>query len=167
MRSWKYLKSIDTMERITRQELCDNFDSILDRVEKEDCGFVILNEEGKDSEVLCPAEWLQFMYDKDFGFILIAAVRYALGRTTFMPNHVVDFVKRYINVLDSATIKTVIEDIDFYLEDEEPSDKKLWEELRYELWTRREWLLEKDEIEAKKRQLQLGYSDCNDTDKGN
>ena len=29
------------MERISRQKLCDDFDNILDRVDKEDTGFVI------------------------------------------------------------------------------------------------------------------------------
>ena len=36
------MKSIETMERITRQKFCDNFDEILDRVDNEDIGFVIL-----------------------------------------------------------------------------------------------------------------------------
>lgn len=53
------LKSTDTMERITRQELVDRFDEILYRISKEDIGFVILNPEGKDGEVLCPASWFE------------------------------------------------------------------------------------------------------------
>ena len=60
------MKSTETMERITRQRLCDNFDEILDRVDKEDIGFVILNDEGKDGYVLCPARWMQYCFDDDF-----------------------------------------------------------------------------------------------------
>ena len=52
MREWKYLKPLDTMERITRQELIDRFDSILNEVDAEDVGVVILGEDGNDEFVL-------------------------------------------------------------------------------------------------------------------
>ena len=67
------MKSIETMERITRQRLCDNFDEILDRVDKEDIGFVILNDEGKDGYVLCPARWFQINFSDDLGCIINSA----------------------------------------------------------------------------------------------
>lgn len=66
--SWK-LKSTDTMEKITRQQLADNFDEILERVHKEDIGFVILTPEGKDGEVLCPASWFE-MESNDIASIM-------------------------------------------------------------------------------------------------
>ena len=59
MYSCTKMKSVDTMERITRQQLADNLDKILARIDKEDIGFVILDSEGKDSEVICPAEWME------------------------------------------------------------------------------------------------------------
>lgn len=37
------MKSTETMERITRQKFCDNFDEILDRVDKEDKGEGTIN----------------------------------------------------------------------------------------------------------------------------
>lgn len=58
MYSWTKMKPVDTMERITRQQLADNLEEILARIDKEDIGFVILDDEGKDSEVICPAEWM-------------------------------------------------------------------------------------------------------------
>lgn len=39
MCEFKYLKQLDTMERITREELCAEFDNILERVDKENIGF--------------------------------------------------------------------------------------------------------------------------------
>lgn len=54
------LKPVDTMERITRQYLADNFDEILEKVNKEDIGYVILDNEGRDGQVLCPAIWLEY-----------------------------------------------------------------------------------------------------------
>lgn len=53
------LKSTDTMERITRQQFADNFDEILEKVEKENVGYVILDNEGKDGQVLCPVRWFE------------------------------------------------------------------------------------------------------------
>lgn len=57
------LKSTDTMERITRQQLADNFDEILEKVEKENVGYVILDNEGNDGQVLCPAKWFKTQTD--------------------------------------------------------------------------------------------------------
>ena len=37
------LKSTDTMARITRQQLADNFEEILENVDKEQIGYVILD----------------------------------------------------------------------------------------------------------------------------
>lgn len=53
------LKSTATMERITRQQFADNFDEILEKVEKENVGYVILDNEGKDGQVLCPVKWFE------------------------------------------------------------------------------------------------------------
>lgn len=53
------LKSTDTMERITRQQLADNFDEILEKVDKEQIGYVILDNEGNDGHVLCPFQWFE------------------------------------------------------------------------------------------------------------
>lgn len=57
MNHCKQLPSIDGMERITRQQLCDNFDGILDKVDKDDVGFVILKPDGTPGHVLCPIKW--------------------------------------------------------------------------------------------------------------
>ena len=67
MHEFRQIKPLETMERITRQQFCDNLDEILDRVNQEDIGFVILNAEGKDGHVLCPARWFQIDLGDDFG----------------------------------------------------------------------------------------------------
>ena len=60
MCEWVKMKPVETMERITRQQLDEHLEEILARIDREDIGFVILDEDGKDSEVICPAEWLNF-----------------------------------------------------------------------------------------------------------
>ena len=104
MHQFRNLQPLDTMERITRQKLCNSFDNVLNRVGMEDMGFVILDDEGKDRYVLCPAHWMDYCFDDDFGCIINGALRYSINRHTYMPGVVVDFIRKYINVLDTKTI---------------------------------------------------------------
>lgn len=50
--------------------------------------------------------------DPDFGAILICAIRYSMGRRTYMPGLVIDFITPLIPYLDSSTIKVMIGDIE-------------------------------------------------------
>lgn len=112
MHTFRYLMPLDTMERISRQKLCEDFDNVLERVDKEDIGFVIVDDEGKEGHVLCPARWMEYCFDDDFGCIINSALRYAISRHTYMPGVVVDFIRRYINIIDTKTIDVTIKDID-------------------------------------------------------
>ena len=47
------LQPLESMERISRQVLADDLDTVLERISREDIGLVI-TEEGKDDLVLCP-----------------------------------------------------------------------------------------------------------------
>lgn len=49
--------------------------------------------------------------DENFGSILICAVRYALGRKTYMPSVVVEFIKPIVKNLDSKTLNVMANDI--------------------------------------------------------
>ena len=146
MREWKYLKPLDTMERITRQELMDRFDSILNEVDAEDVGVVILGEDGNDEFVLCPARWMEYCFDKDFGCIISCAIRYAIRRETYMPNVVADFVRKYLHVLDSNTIKVAIEDIDSEINMDSVPYPGIWLSLKQDLLKQQAYLLEKNAI---------------------
>ena len=52
------------------------------------------------------------IFDDDFGCIINSAVRYALGRYTYMPSTVAEFVLKYLNYLDNKTISVMIYDMD-------------------------------------------------------
>ncbi len=140
----RFLMPLDTMERITRQHLCDNFDEILARVNKENVGFVILDPDGKDGQVLCPAAWMDYCFDDDFGCIINSALRYAIGRHTYMPGVVVNFVRKYIHVLDSKTIHVAIEDIQKNIEWNNVDNPEMWQTLKEALETRLAYLHERD-----------------------
>lgn len=135
MRQYEYIHPIDEMERISRAEFCERIDEILDKVDTQDVGIVI-TDEGKSDLVLCPARWLALQLDNDFGCIINSAVRYAIGRHTYMPGVVCDFVHRYINLLDIKTIGVMIDDISAELKygiDQE----ELWVSLRNDLIDRK------------------------------
>ena len=50
--------------------------------------------------------------NEHFGIICLCAMRYALGRQTYMPGLVQDFIRAHIGEIDSGTIEIMIRDID-------------------------------------------------------
>lgn len=52
------------------------------------------------------------MNDEYFGTICLCAMRYALGRQTYMPGLVQDFIRSHIQEIDMGTIEIMIRDID-------------------------------------------------------
>lgn len=123
------------MERISRQHLCDNLDSILETVSQENIGFVI-TDAGKDDLVLCPASWLSPLVSEGFGCIVNSAVRYSLGRDTYMPDVAVQFILDHMNLLDIRTVTVMYRDIQKALEDENLPHRETWVSLMYALETR-------------------------------
>ncbi|WP_294852266.1 type II toxin-antitoxin system prevent-host-death family antitoxin [uncultured Oscillibacter sp.] len=141
MKEFKNLPPIDQMERISRTDLGNRLDEILDKVDKDDVGYVI-TDKGKDDLVLCPAHWF-FTLDDDFGCIVNSAVRYAIGRYTYMPSTVMEFVRRHLDILDTRTITIMIEDIERELPDEK-------------LYQRENWMSLRDDLKAQQKMLQHG-----------
>lgn len=125
----------ENMERISRQHLCDNLDSILETVSRESIGFVI-TDAGKDDLVLCPASWLSPLVSEGFGCIVNSAVRYSLGRDTYMPDVAVQFILDHMNLLDLRTVTVMYRDIQKALENENLPHLETWVSLMYALETR-------------------------------
>ena len=125
----------ENMERISRQHLCDNLDSILETVSRENIGFVI-TDAGKDDLVLCPASWLFPLVSEGFGCIVNSAVRYSLGRDTYMPDVAVQFILDHMNLLDLRTVTVMYRDIQKALENENLPHLETWVSLMYALETR-------------------------------
>ena len=129
---YDYLQPIETMQRISREELAEKLDELLDIVAKDNVGFVI-TDQGKDDLVLCPANWFNIYYDNDFGCIINSAVRYSLGRSSYMPSTTVRFVLRNLLVLDTRTIVVMIRDIDREIADEKLPYRDVWVSLKIAL----------------------------------
>lgn len=132
MKLINFLQPVETMKRVSREELADRLDDLLETVNQDNVGFVITNE-GKDDLVLCPAKWFDVYYDDDFGCIINSAVRYSLGRSSYMPSTTVKFVLKYLMVLDVRTITVMIEDIERDLVDEKLPYRDTWLSLKYAL----------------------------------
>lgn len=123
------------MERISRQHLCDNLDSILETVSRENIGLVI-TDAGKDDLVLCPASWLSPLVSEGFGCIVNSAVRYSLGRDTYMPDVAVQFILDHMNMLDLRTVTVMYRDIQKASDDKNLPHRETWVSLMYALETR-------------------------------
>ena len=52
------------------------------------------------------------MNDEYFGTICLCALRYALGRQSYMPGIVQDFIRSHINEIDQSSIKVMLRDIE-------------------------------------------------------
>lgn len=52
----------------------------------------------------------------DFKDILICALRYALGRRTYIPKTVAEFIKEYPEAIDSRVKMVMLKDIDEYFD---------------------------------------------------
>lgn len=50
-------------------------------------------------------------YDEDFGAVLNCAIRYCLGRKTYMPGIVIDYITPMIPKLDDRTLRCFEKDI--------------------------------------------------------
>ena len=145
MQNFRYMMPLEMMEHISRQKLCDDFDNILDRVDKEDTGFVIVDDNGKDRYVLCSARWMEYCFDDDFGCIIDSALRYALPRESYMPSTVVEFIRKYINIIDTKTIDVAIKDINQELKRNNVHDPEMWSTLKTELEERLDYLYKKQQ----------------------
>ena len=148
MEKFNYLQPLDQMARVSRAELGSRIDEILDIVDRDNVGYVI-TDEGKNDLVLCPARWINCIYDDDFGCIMNSALRYAIGRHTYMPSVVMDFVRKHIDTLDSRTISVMIQDIEREAEQETLDQRNDWMKLRDDLKSHYGAMLRKDDDKNK------------------
>ena len=78
--------------------------------------------------LLFPQDLLAPICDSDFRLILLSAMRYAMGRNTYMPVEVSDYIKRHVQLLDDKFLVLAADDIRRHLEDyaEHEMNPNLW-----------------------------------------
>ncbi len=122
----------EKLPKTTPAELAGQLDETIQTISKNDTGIVIAMGD-KPNVLLCPAAWFNFCFDDDFGCIINSAVRYSIGRETYMPSTVASYVRNYMDVLDRKTINVMLEDIDDALKDEHLAQRSLWVHLKNDL----------------------------------
>jgi hypothetical protein len=84
--------------------------------------------------------------DHDFGFIVIAAVRYVTGRQSYGPGLVQDFVKRNWSFIDLNTRNVMIKDLREELKRAEEGAYLLGADFDHAGWVRfKDWMVENKE----------------------
>ena len=153
------LPSTENMERISRQELADNLDAVLDRVLRENIGLVI-TDEGKDDLVICPSSWLDPFHTEEFGSVVNCALRYAMHAEDAESEAVIRYLRRRCGILDEKTLSVAVADLDKELKQPSPSLKnpQVWQELQA-LFRQRLAELRADPLEDAEQQDSLAKHD--------
>ena len=117
-------------ESITIDELKEQTNNLLDRVTEEQHPLRICMNNGKEL-LLFPQDLLAPICDADFRLILLSAMRYAMGRNTYMPAVVSNYIKRHLRFLDDKFLALAADDIQRHLEDyaEHEPNPNLWQAL--------------------------------------
>ena len=117
-------------ESITIDELKERTSSLLNLVTEGQRPLHVCMNNGKEF-LLCPQDLLAPICDADFRLILLSAMRYAMGRNTYMPAVVSDYIKRHIRFLDDKFLALAADDIRRHLEDyaEHEPNPNLWQGL--------------------------------------
>ena len=123
-------KPFHDYESITVEELKDQTNSLLNLVTEELRPLTVTMENGKEF-LLFPRELLEPLYDHDFRLILVAAMRYAMGKNTAISLTIVRYIRRYLRLLDAKTLTLAINDIRSHLNDygEHEPNPNLWQSL--------------------------------------
>ena len=142
------LQPMENMERISRQALADDLDTVLERISREDIGLVI-TEEGKDDLVLCPASWFNLDYVDDFSCVINSALRYAMRSEDEESAAVVQYLRRHYQLFDEKTLSVAVADLERELNQPIVTLKQpqVWKELQ-ELFRQRLDELRKESSEG-------------------
>lgn len=117
-------------ESITIDELKELTNILLDLVKEEQRPLRVFMNDGKVL-LLFPQDLLAPICDSDFRLILLSAMRYAMGRNTYMPLVVADYINRHRQFLDDKFLALAVNDIQQHLEDyaEYEPTSNLWHSL--------------------------------------
>ena len=121
------VNSFQNYESITIDELKDQANSLLNLVTEEQRPLRVCMNNGK-AFLLFPQDLLSPICDSEFRLILLSAIRYAMGRNTYMPVVVSGYIKRHLRLLDDKFLALATDDIRQHLENyaEHEPNLNLW-----------------------------------------
>ena len=103
-------KLFQDCKSITIDELKGHTSELLNQAAKDWQPLRVAMEDGKEF-LLFPQELLAPLCDNDLRLIVLSAMRYAMGRNTYMPLMVTDYIKRHIRLLDDKFLVLAANDI--------------------------------------------------------
>ena len=108
-----YPQPLAQIERVEQSLISEKLDEMLDRIDKEDVGFVI-TEGGADKYVLCPYRWFESTFDDDFGCVINSAMRHELTGGTENLEAVMQFVRNHYTTFNDKTLHVAVKDIEYH-----------------------------------------------------
>ena len=130
------VKPFQGCKSVTIGELKSRTSRLLNQATKERQPLRVSMKDGKEFLLLLQ-ELLAPLCDNDFRLIVLSAMRYVMGRNTYMPLVVKDYIKRHIRLLDDKFLVLATNDIRCHFEDygEYEPNPELWKDLLGELET--------------------------------
>ncbi len=124
------VKPSQDCKSVTIDELKNHTSELLDQATEDRQPLRVAVNDGKEF-LLFPQELLAPLCDNDFRLIVLSAMRYAMGRNTYMPLVVTDYIKRHIRLLDDKFLALAANDIRRHFEDygEHEPNPALWQGL--------------------------------------
>ena len=115
---------------VTIDGLIKQTSNLLDLVTEEQRPLRVCMNNGKEF-LLFSQDLLAPICDSDFRLVLLSAMRYAMGRNTYMPAVVSGYIKRHIRFLDDKFLALAADDIRRHLEDyaEHELNSNFWQGL--------------------------------------
>ena len=110
------VKPFQDCKSITIDELKSQPSKLLNLAMAERQPLRVSTEDGREF-LLFPQEIFAPLCDNDFRLIVLSAMRYAMGRDTYMPLVVTDYIKRHIRLLDGKFLVLATNDIRHHFED--------------------------------------------------
>jgi len=125
------VKPFQDCKSVTIDELKSQTSRLLDQATKEQQPLRVSMKNGREF-LLFPQELLAPLCDNDFRLIVLSAMRYAMGRNTYMPLVVTDYIKRHIRMLDGKFLVLAANNIRHHFEDYGEHEPNLVDELETE-----------------------------------
>lgn len=127
----KDLPKLTELEHISSEEFGENFDAVLERIDKEDTAFII--DSPKHSYVLCPIEW--FIPDiEEMRILLSCTMRHAMKLGVPSVTRIQSDIMDYLPLLSAETIRALLETLDENLGSAEALlNESIWREFRIKL----------------------------------
>lgn len=136
------MKTFLPADPIQIEEFLADPNGVIERMNYEGACAVLESKSGRSAMVM-PVDWISTNEDQDFRLMLLSAVRYSLGRHTYMPDVISRYVDKHMEQLDEKTIAQLIKSVEQHLEDyiEHEPYPNLWRSLLNKLTQRRAELI--------------------------